>query len=252
MITLINADFREALSLIEPVKMIFADPPDNIGLAYGHYDDKIPAPVYAEMMDDMIYLSAKKADMIWISYNPVNAFLMGYLFYHFLEDYNDWEAKHCVQTFTFGQHNCHDLGVNHRLLVRLMRKGTLLYPNAIRVPSWRQLHGDKRANPHGRVPGDVFDFPRVVGNSKQRRRWHPTQLNEGLYERCIRLSCAPDDMVCDIFAGTGTLARVCERTNNSCILIEVNCKYCTEIVKEHGLKQSNCYSPLDGWRKKDE
>ena len=35
---------------------------------------------------------------------------------------------------------------------------------------------------------DVFNFTRVTGNSKQRRTWHPTQLNEGLVERCVKLT----------------------------------------------------------------
>jgi DNA modification methylase len=141
----------------------------------------------------------------------------------------------CVQIFTFGQHNQHDLGNNHRPLVRLMRKGTALYPDAIRVPSWRQLNGDKRADPRGRVPGDVLDFPRVTGNSKQRRPWHPTQLHEDLYERCIRLTCGPDAKPCDLFAGTGTMARACANTGNDCTLIELDPKYCKEIAKEHNL-----------------
>jgi DNA modification methylase len=130
-----------------------------------------------------------------------------------------------------------------------MREGTELYPDAIRVPSWRQLHGDKRANPKGRVPGDVFNFPRVVGNSKQRRRWHPTQLHEGLYERCIKLSCLPEDSVCDLFAGTGTLARVCKATGNPCTLIEMDPDYCRKIALEHNLQHvwSDRYNE---WRSK--
>jgi DNA modification methylase len=118
-----------------------------------------------------------------------------------------------------------------------MRRDAELYPDTIRVPSWRQLHGDKRANPKGRVPGDVFDFPRVVGNSKQRRRWHPTQLHKGLYERCVKLSCSPDDSVCDIFAGTGTLGRVCKHTGNPCTLVEMDPNYCEKIALEHDLQR---------------
>ena len=93
----------------------------------------------------------------------------------------DLEAKPCVQTFTFGQHNHHDLGNNHRPLLRLRWHDAPLYPDAIRVPSWRQENGDKRADPRGRVPGDVFDFTRVTGNSKQRRHLapHPTQRGPG-------------------------------------------------------------------------
>lgn len=215
--------------------MIFADPPDNINLGYDSYDDHLSSQSYYSFLQDMIFLSTGKAEVVWISYNAVHTYTMAHLIFSFLEDNPDWEAKPNVQTFTFGQHNQHDLGNNHRPLARLMRRGTPLYPNAVRVPSWRQLNGDKRADPRGRVPGDVFDFSRVTGNSKQRRRWHPTQLHEGLYERCIRLTCKPTDTVCDIFAGTGTMARVCSATENPCILIEIDAGYCEEIAKEHEL-----------------
>jgi DNA modification methylase len=157
---------------------------------------------------------------------------MGHLTHHFLCHNQEIEAKHCVQTFTFYQHNHHDLGSAHRPLLRLMRKGTELYPDMIRVPSWRQLNGDKRADPRGKVPGDHFDFPRVVGTSKQRRSFSPTQLHEGLYERCIKLCCKPGDTVCDLFAGSGTLGRVAPRCGVHAIMIEVSESTCREIAKD--------------------
>ena len=132
------------------------------------------------------------------------------------------EAKPCVQTYTFGQHNHHDLGNNHRPLLRLRWSDAPLLPDAIRVPSWRQENGDKRADPRGRVPGDVFDFTRVTGNSKQRRPWHPTQLNEGLVERCVKLTTPPGESILDPFAGTGTTLRVCRRLGYPCTLIEID------------------------------
>ena len=106
-------------------------------------------------------------------------------------------------------------------------------PSACRV--WRQENGDKRADPRGRVPGDVFDFTRVVGNSKQRRPWHPTQLNEGLVERCVRLTTPEGESVLDPFGGTGTTLRVCRPLGYPCTLIEIDKGYCAEIVKEHGM-----------------
>ena len=51
------------------------------------------------------------------------------------------------------------------------------------------------------MPGDVFDFPRMTGNSKQLRPWHKTQLHEDLVERCILLSTQPGDHVVDPFGG---------------------------------------------------
>jgi DNA modification methylase len=104
------------------------------------------------------------------------------------------------------------------------------------VPSWRQENGDKRADPRGRVPGDVFDFTRVTGNSKQRRAWHPTQLNEGLVDRCIKLTTPPGDPVLDPFAGTGTTLRVCKALGNPCTLIELDPGYCKRIAAENGLE----------------
>jgi DNA modification methylase len=114
-----------------------------------------------------------------------------------------------------------------------------LYPDATRVPSWRQEHGDKRADPRGRVPGDVFDFTRVTGNSKQRRAWHPTQLNEGLVERCLNLTTVEGDYVLDPFGGTGTTLRVCKRIGRNCTLIEIDPAYCAKIAEEH--------SDLENW-----
>jgi hypothetical protein len=231
---LINAKFQDALPESEGFKMIFADPPDNIGLGYGECDDDVSHLEYRKLLIDLLWGAKDKCDILWMSFNARHLPVMGRLADDFLAE-GDWTLKPCVQTFTFGQHNQHDLGNNYRPLWRFMRDGTELYPDAVRVPSWRQLHGDKRADPRGRVPGDVFDFPRVTGNSKQRRKWHPTQLHEGLYERCIRLTCAPGDSVCDIFAGTGTLARACRVTYNPCTLIEMDRNYCKAIAEEHEL-----------------
>ena len=237
MITLLNRDCLEVLQEMRPVRMIFADPPDNIGLKYNGYSDKMDPQKYRVWMWDLIWHAAKKCDVLWLSYNARHTFMIGGLIDNFLTiELGNWEAKSCVQTFTFGQHCKRDLGNNHRPLARLMRKGTKLYPDAVRVPSWRQLNGDKRADPRGRVPGDVFDFPRVTGNSKQRRSWHPTQLHEDLYERCIKLCCQPGDTVCDIFAGTGTLARVSGRCGVNALLVDIDKEYCEKIAKEHSLE----------------
>ena len=181
-----------------------------------------------------------------------------------------WEFLDCVQTFSFYQHNKTDLGNAHRPLWRFRKPGAGLYPDQAKIESWRQKHGDSRATKGGKVPGDAFDFTqyqgkerrdwhtraveiggfivdplipdthfdftRVVGNSKQRRAWHPTQLNEGLVKRCLQLSTKAGDWIIDPFGGTGTTMRVCrELGDRSCTLIERSKGYCAKIVKEHEL-----------------
>jgi DNA modification methylase len=230
---LVNVDAEEFISYTtEEFRMIFADPPDNINLGYTGFKDKASDEDYSRMLRTILLEGSKKSNVIWLSINPIHTALMGKITYEFLEYKAYWEFKPCVQTFTFGQHNHRDLGINHRLLYRYMRTGTQLYPDAIRVPSWRQLNGDKRADPRGRVPGDVFDFPRVTGNSKQRRRFSPTQLHEGLYERCIRLCCQPGDHVLDLFAGSGTLGRVGSRCEVHTTMVELSRETCDAILKD--------------------
>lgn len=232
---LYQGDCNEVLQKLDPVKCIFADPPDNIGLGYSEYKDKAEKLEYEMWLWQWLKTFTSKAEIVWLSFNAKWTFIMGYHFANFLAQSPDWEAKPCVQVFTFGQHNHNDLGNNHRPLWRLMRKDAELYPDAIRVPSWRQENGDKRADPRGRVPGDVFDFTRVTGNSKQRRTWHPTQLNEDLVRRCILLSTKEGDTVLDPFGGTGTTLRVCKPLNRPCTLIEIDGGYCDKIAAENGL-----------------
>ena len=229
----INAD---CLTITEKADCVFADPFDNIGLKYSSYKDTLPDREYAALLRKWVQHFSHLAPIVWLSFNAKWTFEMGEVFNAFLHNHLDWEGKACVQTFTFGQHNNHDLGNNHRPLWRLKHKDAQLYPEQIKVPSWRQLNGDKRAKPGGRVPGDHFDFPRVTGNSKQRRKWHPTQLNEGLVERCVLLSTKEGDHVLDPFGGTGTTLRVCKRINRKCTLVELDPLYCKKIGEEHGIK----------------
>lgn len=232
-VELINVDAIEWLEYSSHGgRMIFADPPDNINLGYTGFKDMASDEYYTYMLRTILIKGMKLSSVIWLSINPIHTALIGKITCEFLDYAPSWKFKPCVQTFTFGQNNNHDLGIGHRLLYRYMREGTQLYPDAIRVPSWRQLNGDKRANPRGRTPLDVFDFPRVTGNSKQRRRFSPTQLHEGLYERCIKLCCKPGDTVVDLFAGSGTLGRVGSRCEVNTLMLEISRETCDAILAD--------------------
>lgn len=285
--TLIHGDCLKALQAHEWVNCIFADPPDNIGLGYDEFDDNNPE--YVRWLEELLGLLIVRADTVWFSFNAKWTFEVGRIFATLIDRFKDskrkLEGKPCVQVFTFGQHRKTDLGNNHRPLWRLKWDDAPLYPEQIKVPSWRQRNGDKRAAAGGRVPGDVFDmqypygplsiraesgeitytcplvvpergvlveigkpitvdvqagdvfdFPRVTGNSAQRCDWHPTQLHEELVERCIKLSTKPGDHVLDPFGGTGTTLRVCEKIDRVCTLIELDAGYCKEIKKRHKVK----------------
>lgn len=209
----------------------FLDPPDNIGLGYEGFDDRKDEADYLRWLSGVICEANHYATTVWVSFNARWSVKLAKWLPPLIAD----AIRPMVQPFTFGQHRQTDFGNNHRPLWRLQRANAEFYADQIRVPSWRQENGDKRADPRGRVPGDVFDFPRVVGTSKQRRAWHPTQLNEKLVERCI-LSCTkPGDLVVDPFAGTGTTGRVCARIGRDCILGDQSEVYCNKMREEFGV-----------------
>jgi site-specific DNA-methyltransferase (adenine-specific) len=233
------------------VQGLFADPPDNIGLQYGTYQDHMPDDKYADQLAAWVQMFVSIADTAWISFNARWTLAMGERSQQILRNNPGITCKPCAQTFTFGQHNRHDFGNCHRPLWRFKKSRAPVYPDQIRVESWRQKNGDPRANPNGKVPGDVFDFPRVTGNSTQRRKWIGTQLHEGLVERCI-LSCTQEgDWVLDPFAGSDTTLRVYKPINRNCIGVEIDPDYCDRIAKEMEINIERLPKELVNRAKKD-
>jgi DNA modification methylase len=223
---------------------VFADPPDNIGLNYaGNCNDN--RSNYYQWLWDVIRASMDLAPIVWLSYNAIHDLTLKAILHQRLAERinrGDYQIKTFIQSFTFGQHNQRDCGNNFRPLLRIKQRHAPLYPNNIRVPSWRQLNGDSRADPRGRVPGDVWEFPRVTGNSSQRRRWHPTQLNQGLVERAVLLSTRKGGTgVLDPFGGTGTTLRACRAVGRECILIEQSIEYCRHMAQEFHIRISRNY-----------
>lgn len=223
--------------------MIFADPFDNIGLDYDGFVDVMPDIEYFSWFEHCLFAFCRHAPVVWVSFNSqwildfAPKFKTAALIY-------GYEFKPCVQTFTFYQQNKCGLGNAHRPLWRLKHPDAPENAQAIKIPSWRQLNGDKRAAQGGKVPGDshdqlievddsFFDFSRVVGNSPQRRKWHKTQLNEELVERCIKLNTNEGAFVIDPFGGTGTTLRVCKQIGRRCRLIEKSDVYYEKLREEH-------------------
>jgi site-specific DNA-methyltransferase (adenine-specific) len=248
---LYHGDCLELLPELGRATCLFADPPDGINLGYNEYNDKMPEEEYIDLLSKWTRCFIHAAQTTWSSFNAKWTIAMGTIASAIQLEHPTLEIKPCVQVFTFGQHNSHDFGNNHRPLWRFKWPCASIYPEQIKVPSWRQLHGDKRAKEGGKVPGDmflfpeepvvpddVFDFPRVTGNSKQRRKWHPTQLAEGLVERCIQSCTKEGDLVIDPFAGTGTTLRVCKRINRACVTMDIDREYCEKIAEEHDIPKN--------------
>jgi len=205
---------------------IFMDPPDNIGLVYQGYDDK--RSDYYPWLESLILESLLRCEVLWVSYYWKHDLPIKNMVYRILRDYHpSWFVKSFIWKFNFGQHLYTDCGSGFRFLLRLSRYDTFWNTDAIRIESERMRLGDKRAVLGGCVPLDVWEFPRVVGNSVERRAWHPTQHPEALMERMYLLSNCKS--VLDLFGGSGTSIRVCKKLGIDLDIVEISKHYCKKL-----------------------
>lgn len=240
--TLVNGDCAAYLETIRHCQTIIADPPDNLGLGYDGFVDDIPN--YYGWLCSLIRKSITKSNHFWLTYYHAHDLAISSIVYDEVRRKGlDWHKY--IWRFEFGQHVNSDCGSGYRSILRISQPGQELNTKAILTPSKRQtLYGDKRAKEGGRVPDDVWCFPRIVGNSAERRPWHPAQINGAIYSRILRLSSKPGDDVIDLFGGTGTLFRAngqyAEKDRRKCVCVEISRTYCEHIASEHQLRIETC------------
>lgn len=244
---IIQGDVEEFLAMPWKADCIIMDPPDNLGLPYdGYLDSRFD---YYSWLKRIILGAMDHAPIVWVSYYHIHDFkikgmVADLVSSPFVE--RGWEARTFVWTFTFGQNRESDCGSGYRPILRLNRVGVVWDTESIKVPSWRSEHGDPRAKPGGRVPLDVWDFPRVVGNSAERRSWHPTQHPEALYIRMMKMSGAVRQSpqcwrIVDLFGGTGTALRAATalRVKNPQLetwVVERSAEYCKRMAADSKIK----------------
>ena len=138
---------------------------------------------------------------------------------------------------TFGQYTEQRFPSGHRHLFWHVKDlvHSPFHTEHIRVPSRRMEAGDKRASGL-RVPDDVWEIPRLVGNARERLGNHPCQLPEELLERVILASTDKGNLVLDPMAGTGTTLRVAQRLGRRYLGIEKQPQYVSLIRRR--LRQS--------------
>lgn len=233
-----QGDYEQVLELKLPrIACIIGDVPDNIGLGYASYKDNRCDTEYQAFVNRFMKLGCSHSNHFWLTYNHIHDLWVSTAAQDITITGYGWKKYQWV--FTFGQHRESDCGNNYRPILRLSRPGYSISTTDIRVPSDRQtLYKDLRANPAGRVPGDVWKFPRITGNHHERRAFHPTQMPEGIYTRIIRMSTKPGDTVIDCFGGTGTLFRAGRyfEEKRKLLIAEIDPNYCLHIAAEHSCK----------------
>jgi len=96
----------------------------------------------------------------------------------------------------------------------------------VRIPSARQLiYNDKRSDPRGRIPDDVWEYPRVCGTFKERVGWHTCQMPLKLMARIIKASSNSGDLVMDPFSGSASTLVAAAVLKRDYIGFEIDEKY---------------------------
>lgn len=101
----------------------------------------------------------------------------------------------------------------------------------VRRPS---TSADKRNNPAGANPADIWDFTQVHGKSKERTA-HPCPFPQAMIERIVLACSNPGDVVLDPFGGSGTTGAAAMAHGRSSVMIEREPTYWPIIEKRLGL-----------------
>ena len=208
--------------------LIVADPPYNIGIDYGEtHNDTMSHAEYETMLRNFIERAIRRLTPTGSFYLVINdewaaeAAMFLKLLWLMPVNWIKW-----YETFGVNCQGKFSRTSRHILHFAKDYKTRTWNPDAIRVPSDRQVkYRDKRADPRGKVPDDVWTFPRVCGTHKERVKGFPTQLPLALVERMILASSNTGDWVLDPFSGSGTTMVACAKHGRNGIGVDINEEY---------------------------
>jgi DNA modification methylase len=228
-IRIIAGDCVEVLDTIEPgsARLVFADPPYNIGVDYDRHDDQMEPVDYLAWCERWIRAAVRTLapdGSLWLLVNHEWGWRLAGIAV-------DGAGLHLRQWLTwyesFGVNCTRKFNRCSRPLLWLVRDpGRFVFnPDAVRTESARLRYGDKRANPAGKILDDVWIIPRVAGTHRERIAGFPTQLPVELVSRIVACASQPDDLVIDPFSGSATTGIVCKELGRRYIGIELSEDY---------------------------
>lgn len=208
--------------------LIFADPPFNIGYKYDKYYDKVKSKNYIAWTREWMSVCKKvlkQNGSFYIAIGDEYAANVKTIADELGLFMRNWIIWH----YTFGQQTKKKFARAHTHILYFVndKKNFTFNEYAVRVPSDRQLiYNDRRANPAGKMPDDVWDgYPRVCGTFKERQEWHPCQMPENLLKRIIAVSTKTGDCALDPFSGSGTTLAAAKQQGRNYVGVEISKKY---------------------------
>lgn len=223
---IICGDCLVELPKLSTARLVFTDPPYNIGIDYGggKKADELPRDRYLAWCDEWIVqcvnLLADDGSM-WVMICDDWA-------EHFADMLNDagLHRRAWIKWYeTFGTNRANNFNRTSRHIFYYVvnPKKFVFNADAVTRRSDRQeKYNDKRADPAGKIRDDVWIVPRLTDNNAERQPGFPTQIPEQITDWIVGCCSDPGDLVVDPFAGSGTTGVSCRKIGRRFIGIERN------------------------------
>jgi DNA modification methylase len=230
--TLINQDVMQGLESVRDhhgrARLIFADPPYNIGINYGdHHNDKMDPADFDEWCLKWMRLCCDcltDDGSLWVMINDEYAadFVMS------LRDCGLTMRAWIKWYETFGVNCSNNFNRTSRhILYFVMDEDNFVFneTEVLRPSDRQEKYNDPRAQSSGKILDDVWTIPRITGTSKERIPDFPTQLPVELVSRIVRCASEPGDLIVDPFNGSGTTGVASLRSGRKYVGIDASDKF---------------------------
>ena len=241
--TIIHGDTLQTLKKFpsNKINLIITSPSYMLGK---EYDRERSLEEYKKYHSDVIKechrVLTENGALYWnVAQTPWNGEILplGAIFYDILKKENFYLKNWIIWHFEGGLNAKKRLSGRYENILWMVKdkENFVFNLDDIRIPA--KWHMDKRCNPKGKNPTDfwtevdyVWDINRVVNVSKEKTA-HPTQFPEKMIKRIIKSGSNKDDIVMDIFSGSGTVMKVAEEEGRKWIGIDKELKYCKIALK---------------------
>ena len=231
--SILNVDVYQGLETIASdwpkARMIFTDPPYNIGIDYGNGSiaDQLPADRYMAWVDGWISRCVDcltDDGSLWVMIGDEYAAEYGVLLKSKGLTIRSW-----IKWYeTFGVNCVNKFNRTSRHIFYCVRdpKSFVFNTDVVSRPSDRQTkYNDRRANPAGKIWDDVWMIPRLTQTCNERMPEFPTQLPIDLVSAIVGCASMPGDVVIDPFNGSGTTGVAAISSGRKYIGIELSEKF---------------------------
>jgi len=231
--SIINGDVIQGLESVRdehgPARLIFTDPPYNIGIDYGDGEqaDRLSDAAYMKWVRQWFAVCwdcLTDDGSLWVMIGDeyaaeyaVELKATGYTIRSWIKWYE-----------TFGVNCSHKFNRTSRHIFYAVKDPAafVFNPEAVTRPSDRQAkYGDSRASSGGKIWDDVWQIPRLTGTCSERIPDFPTQLPLALVEPIVLCASMPSDLVVDPFNGSGTTGVASVRNARKYVGIEKSEKF---------------------------